>query len=499
MRIEDQREDYIDPSSIFHLYLPVTNMITVTYSQYLNSYYFLQDSFVGGEDYKNPKYSTQTIKKTTVVDEKLVINTATKNSYLIPHTEESIQKYNSRLSCAVYLNLVEPIISAYCSPLEQVKRTFTDEGLAELFKTGSEFYNELDYSSFIKFVAEQTALFGHVFVVMDFITDNSGKVISLKPLVLNPIKVKEIYLSDIDYKLEGISWELSEKEETYVVLTRAGYQIIKDKKVIQQIPLKEGMPFPIKVVYFKKDTSKDYPFGISLVSDTAEIGKKIYNLASWLDEVAKNTGFPFLALPINEDISKVPPESKIAVGTANAIQYPANSGAPQYVETSGQSTEQLRQMIKDNISQAFQTKGLNSFELIDSQAASGVSIKIRNNFFESKAKTFLQNINALENWIMNFASIAMGLETVEYSIVYPTNLMAPDAAAQIQNWISLLQTAKDFNQPISSGLFQLVFEQIVNTGFSLTDAQKKELMDKLQVNDPTPVDQASTTDATLSN
>lgn len=455
-------------------------MITINYSDCINNYYFLQDSFLGGESYRNPKYASQVVNKSVVIDDKITISSATYNSYLTPHTEEKPTSYLKRKETAVYLNLVEPIISAYVSPLEQVKRNYSNDQMNAWLSEGVDFYSELDYPSFIKFVAEQTALFGHVFVVMDHTTDEVGNVLSIKPLVLNPIQVKEVYLDETTLALTGVEWERA--DDTSIKVTREAFIIEKDE-VTTTIPLKEGSPFPVRVVYFKKDMSKPYPYGISLVSDTAEIGRKIYNLSSWLDEVAKNTGFPFLALPTNKDAGEIPTESKIAVGTANAVQYPANSGAPQYVETSGQSTDQLRQMIKDEISKAFQTKGLNSFELVDSQAASGVSIKIRNNFFESKAKTFLQNIKALEKWIMDYISFVLELDTVEYSIMYPTNIVVPDASAQIQNWITLLQTKKEFTGDVSNNLFVLVFEQILNQGFSLTEEQKKQIIDSITSND----------------
>lgn len=459
-----------------HIY---NQMIKINYQQHINNYYFLQDSFLGGEDYKHPKYAVQSIVHTSYIEEKPITSLTKENSYLIPHRQESIDAYRKRLDCAVYLNLVEPIVSAFTSPLEQVKRTFTSPELAILFAEGRQFYDELDYPAFVKFVAEQTAEFGNVFVVMDYVTDQAGKVISMKPLVLNPIQVKDVYLSDEDHSFIGLSWERA--DEKIVFVSAEGFQIYdeEDGKLIQTIPLQPGLPFPVKIVYFKKDMSKCYPFGISLVSDTAEIGKKIYNLSSWLDEVAKNTGFPFLGIPFNQDNGAIPPEAKLSIGTAKAIAYPANAGAPQYIEPSGNSAQQLREMIQDEIKKAFQTKGLNSFEMVDSQAASGVSIKIRNNFYESKAKTFLQNIQSLETWIMVTASQLLGLTEKEWNITYPVNLVAPDTSAQIQNWISLLQTAKDFGQAITPELFKTVFGQIIDQGFSISQEEKNKIMKEL--------------------
>jgi len=470
-------------------------MIKVNYQEHINNYYFLQDSFLGGDDYKYPKYSVQSVIHTSIVEEKPVTSVTKEKSYLIPHRQESIQAFRERHNCAVYLNLVEPIISAYTAPLEQVKRSFSNPELGALFAEGRQFYDELDYSAFVKFVAEQTAEFGHVFVVMDHITDETGKLVAMKPLVLNPIQVKDVYLSDEDRSFIGLSWERG--DEKVVVVSAEGFQIFDEEteKLIQTIPLQPGLPFPIKVVYFKKDMSKCYPFGISLISDTAEIGKKIYNLSSWLDEIAKNTGFPFLAIPFNQDNGAIPPEAKIAIGTAKAIAYPANAGAPQIIEPNGTSAEQLRAMIQDEIKKAFQTKGLNSFEMVDSQAASGVSIKIRNNFYESKAKTFLQNIQSLETWIMLTASQLLGLTDKEWVITYPVNLVAPDTSAQIQNWISLLQTAKEYGQVITPELFKTVFGQILDGGFSISQDEKDKLLSELdkgsvnQVQTPTPAGQ----------
>lgn len=447
-------------------------MITIDYKRYINTYYFLQDSFVGGDDYRNPKYASQTLNRKVVIDDIIHNTVSSYNSYLIPHEGETTISYLQRKENAVYLNLVEPVISAYTSPLEQVNRTYTNDIMIEVFGNGKDFYRGLDYQSFIKFIAEQTALFGHLFIVMDNLTDESGEFTKLVPVVLNPIQIKEVFLSEIDFSIEGIEWE--RMDGASIKATKQGFEIEKDKKK-EFFSLKEGYPFPVQVVYFKKDMSKDFPMGLSLVSDTAEIGKKIYNQSSWLDEVARNTGFPFLALPNDMNAGEIPVESKIAVGTKNAIQYPSNSGAPSYVETSGQSTEQLREIIRDEISNAFRTKGLNSFELVDSVAASGVSIKIRNSLFESKAKTFLQNIHSLELWIMNYLSIILGLDQVEYSIMYPVNIVAPDAASQIQNWLSLLQTAKEYSS-VTPELFNLVFNQLLAQGFSLTDEQKQTFL-----------------------
>lgn len=452
-------------------------MIKVNYSKYINNYYFLQDSFLGGENYKNPEYTVQTIAKTTFVDEKPVTTATTAKSYLIPHRQEGIEAYRLRQNTAVYLNLVEPIISAYTAPLEQVTRVFTNDELQGLFEEGKEFYDELDYPAFVKFVAEQTAEFGHVFVVIDYVTDNSGKVTAVKPLILNPIQVKDVYLSDEDHKFVALSWDRADGKT--VVASADGFDILESDKVIQNIPLLPGITFPIKVVYFQKDMSKPYPMGMSLVSDTAEIGKKIYNLSSWLDEVAKNTGFPILALPFNQENGAIPPESKLVAGTAKGIAYPANAGAPQWIEPAGHSAEQLRQMIQDEIKKAFQMKGLNSFEMIDSSASSGVSIKIRNSFYESKAKTFLQNIRSMEVWLMEMTSAVLGLTDKQWVISYPINLVAPDASAQIQNWISLLQTAKTYGRTITPELFKTVFGEILDQGFSVSQEQKDRILEAL--------------------
>lgn len=462
-------------------------MKTVTYKQYINHLHFLQDSYIGGEDYKNPKYCSQTAKRSLFKDSELVgTSTQSFNSYLIPHEEEAPDSFATRRELAKYLNIVEPVISAYCSPLEQVKRTYSDETLSQVMQS-KEFYSDMDYPAFVKFAAKQDALFGFGFVVLDY-EQIDGQDPKLKVVYLNPLQVKAVYLSDDETKLEGLMWE--QGEQYIKVLREVGFQVFEENKeteelkLISTVPFAEGIDFPVKTIYFQKDTSKEYPYGISLVSDTADVGKSIYNLSSWLDEISRNAGFPFLAIPFNVGNGEIPGESKKTIGTKNALAYPANSGTPSWIESSGNSAKNIREQISEEIKRAFQVKGLNSFELIDSQAASGVSIKIRNSNFESKAKDFLGNIKALEEWILSIASIYLGIEDGQYTVFYPTNIIAPDPSGEIQNWLTLLNTAKEQGKQLKNEIFEFVFKKIIDTGFSLSQDEKK-LFDNMFVNDQT--------------
>lgn len=451
-------------------------MKTVNYKQYINHLHFLQDSYNGGEDYRNPKYCSQVAKRSLFRESDLVgYNTKAFNSYLIPHEEEDPGSFETRKELAKYLNIVEPVVSAYCSPLEQVKRTIANEELATLFRK-KEFYSDMDYPAFVKYAAKQDALFGFGFVVIDYEVIE-GQEPRLKVVYLNPIQVKEIYMSDDETRLEGILWEQGEQ---YIrVLRDVGFQLCMENEetdelvVVSTVSFPEGITFPVKTVYFQKDTSKEYPYGISLVSDTADVAKSIYNQSSWLDEISRNAGFPFLSIPFNVGNGEIPAESKKTIGTKNALAYPANSGTPSWVESSGNSAKNIREQISEEIKRAFQVKGLNSFELIDSQAASGVSIKIRNSNFESKAKDFLQNIKSLEEWIMSTASIYLGIEDGQYTIFYPNNIIAPDPSGEIQNWLTLLNTAKEQGKQFNNQIFEFVFKKIIDTAFSLSEDEKK--------------------------
>ena len=451
-------------------------MKTVNYKQYINHLHFLQDSYNGGEDYRNPKYCSQVAKRSLFRESDLVgYNTKAFNSYLIPHEEEDPGSFETRKELAKYLNIVEPVVSAYCSPLEQVKRTIANEELATLFRK-KEFYSDMDYPAFVKYAAKQDALFGFGFVVIDYEVIE-GQEPRLKVVYLNPIQVKEIYMSDDETRLEGILWEQGEQ---YIrVLRDVGFQLCMENEetdelvVVSTVSFPEGITFPVKTVYFQKDTSKEYPYGISLVSDTADVAKSIYNQSSWLDEISRNAGFPFLSIPFNVGNGEIPAESKKTIGTKNALAYPANSGTPSWVESSGNSAKNIREQISEEIKRAFQVKGLNSFELIDSQAASGVSIKIRNSNFESKAKDFLQNIKSLEEWIMSTASIYLGIEDGQYTVFYPSNIIAPDPSGEIQNWLTLLNTAKEQGKQFNNQIFEFVFKKIIDTAFSLSEDEKK--------------------------
>lgn len=451
-------------------------MKTVNYKQYINHLHFLQDSYNGGEDYKNPKYCLQTAKRAVFKDSELTgYNSKMYSSYLIPHEEEDPSSFASRRELAKYLNIVEPVVSAYCSPLEQVKRTIANEELKTIIMN-KEFYSDMDYQAFIKYAAKQDALFGFGFVVIDYEVIE-GQEPKLKVVYLNPIQIKEIYMSDDETRLEGLLWE--QGEQYIKVLRDVGFQVFRENEetdelvLVSSVPFPTGITFPVKTIYFQKDTSKEYPYGISLVSDTADVAKSIYNQSSWLDEISRNAGFPFLSIPFNVENGQIPGESKKIVGTKNALAYPANSGTPSWVESSGNSAKNIREQISEEIKRAFQVKGLNSFELIDSQAASGVSIKIRNSNFESKAKDFLQNIKSLEEWILSTASIYLNIDDGQYTIFYPNNIIAPDPSGEIQNWLTLLTTAKEQGKQFNNQIFEFVFKKIIDTAFSLSEDEKK--------------------------
>ena len=89
-----------------------------TYQNIRGHLHFLKDSYRGGYSYSNPTESTLAaveIFETEILTDGTLNKVSAGNfrSYLIPHDGESAASFSSRNKSACYINLVQPVVSAY--------------------------------------------------------------------------------------------------------------------------------------------------------------------------------------------------------------------------------------------------------------------------------------------------------------------------------------------------------------------------------------------------
>ena len=105
--------------------------------------------------------------------------------------------------------------------------------------------------------------------------------------------------------------------------------------VVEHIPLAPGLNgnLPILACYYQKDTASIVPVGISLIETQAAIGREVYNLQSYSQDILR-MHFPQLTYPIKESNGALTPEAQKAMGTTTAITYDSETNAPSYISPS---------------------------------------------------------------------------------------------------------------------------------------------------------------------
>lgn len=425
------------------------------YDSYRERSLFLYSSMIGGDAYKNPPQSplsTAQVYEVRVNSSGSIYDTlaGTCNSYLVPHQSEKLRDFKNRHAVSSYINIVEPIVKAYSDAVTSNVRR--DLGTINSFIKEVD-YHEQDWSGFVESQARFTALYGFMFTVVD--TDG----VQPKAIQVHPHQVafadvgptgkltSFAYCTDTFIASAGtqvVTIRLYNQDGWYDLQGKIniseGINSQRDKlEIVNQgpLPLSTG-ELPILVSYYSKDTTNRYPYGYSLVDDTADHAREIYNLSSLLYDINRKAMFPQLTMPIHSERGSLSTQTKLEVGTGRVLTYNSDGGSPSFISPSTEPTRELREHIKEKIVLAFRLKSLDVGIDQSVQESSGIQLRIKRADFESRAKSFANNMLSYELKLARLFAVMGGVSETGISIEYPKSFTLPDVSEQIANALSVI-------------------------------------------------------------
>lgn len=447
-----------------------------TYDQIREHLQFLQDSYKGGYSYKYPSaliLAKQTTTQFVAAEGKVIqVNGNTYNTYLIPHEGESDEKFSNRLKTATYLNLCEPIVSAYVdSATNSITRNLNSLSNKLDFPVD---YQGTKYEDFIQQSATEFAVNGFSFVL---VTVDDLKL--PKFTLIDPTKVAYIITDDfgelIEFAFINQSQIVNENKPSVqnIILTRITKESISvnagqvditngysaaDLELISEIPLPAslGGKLPIVIGFFERDTKSITPLGISLIETQADIAKKVYNLQSYSFDILQKH-FPQLVYPLSKERGLMPTDAQKAVGTGVALTYNSDTNAPSYISPSSESTDAIRQECEWLIEEAYKEAKMSKDS--SSVPQSGLALRLKSRDFENAVKRFAKQIKSFELALLELTAKMTG-EDFDSEVSINEKFSMQDVSETLQNAITLISLSNEIGAPeeVKKELFKYVLD-----------------------------------------
>ena len=464
-----------------------------TYQNIRGHLLFLKDSYRGGYNYTNPAESTLAsvnLYVNNISEDGTLSRVSAGNfrSYLIPHEGESVSSFSSRIKIASYINLVQPVVSAYVDSVmtKKIERTF---GKLENHMSDNVDFQGSSYEEFLKNVAIDACVEGWTFVFVDVNPEDPTKI---RYVLIDPTKVELIAVDDFGKIIDFAFVTQSEVANASapavqnITLVRInsdgihtlrgnvnyekGYDINKLEKV-ETIELAPGLngKLPIVTCFYQKDTSSIIPVGISLIETQAAIGREVYNLQSYAQDILR-MHFPQLTYPIKGSGGgggELTPEAARAMGTTVALTYDSETNPPNYINPSKDSTDALKAQSDWLIEKAMAAAylDLNSSSGVNS---SGFALTIKSREFENAVKRFSSELSKFEKKLLQVSSEVLGISGDPGFVVrYPDKFSPNDIASALQTAKTVLDISKEYNIGTVAKQEALIF--IVTNALGLSD------------------------------
>jgi hypothetical protein len=492
-------------------------MNELTFDTYRAQWAFLWDSYWGGERYRFPTPTAlssasvragQTTRVTEagqpIIEERAVV------SYLVPHPAEDDRSFAQRIALATYLNLVQPVVDAYAEAATSgVSRDVgaLESLLDDVNQRGS------SWGEFVEEVARWAAVYGIVAAVVDAPEerDDVRSRADERDAGMRPYAtiVHPTAWAWIDTDERGRVTEFAYVEEAYADPETRGRDVVRLRVYardgwsvrVGSVAAGAGLeahrgafavdhdeagnarrgPLPgvlrgeLPVVFcaYKRDTAGRRPMGMSLVADTATTARLIYNCLSWVSEIHRHAGFPFLALPLRSTGGQMDPATRVAVGPSRALPYDSGAGLPTYVQPSSESPRELREHCVFLFQAALRTAGLEMAADASAQVQSGEALRIRSRDFESRCKRFARNLQRFEEGTLRLFAAYAGTPSERIRVTYAQRFTLPDPAVDLANALKLLVEV-----PVEIGAQAKVaaVEQALRAVLALPDERFTEVM-----------------------
>lgn len=496
---------------------------------------FIGDAYEGGQAWDCPSSSTlgtatlygyrvattdqrdsngQLTGAQTVIAEAV---TGTERSYLVPWPGETAGNFARRKSLAVYVNLVEPIVDAYCDAI--VPRVKRDLGAA------SQYLSNLDgdgqaWSELVSDAALQAALDGVCAVVIDLPETNPaatraeerelgvGLAATAVPLASwawmradHRGRVEEFAYADTSVADESTAVGAGQRVclwvwradcdgkpggwAVYELNVAPGEELGKargrtggDARPVRSGPLHPALKgrIPVAFCYHRRVRGRvRVPRGKSLAASPATIGRQIYQLLSQVEDTQRRAP-PFLSVP-TKATNGLDPDTKAKVGPDQAIPAPEGAGLPSWVTFPSDSLVDLRAHVAFLVGLAYRVSGLEVQADTSAQVQSGEALRVRSRGFEARAQRFAKSLEDFERRAMDIAAALLGLNRAEITVTYPQRYVMGDPSELLAAAVLLLQTLGD---RLGDTATVEAIRQALNAALALDDATATKALAEIE-------------------
>lgn len=485
---------------------------------------FLADAYEGGEAWERPSSATlgtATLYGYTVTttddgrQQAVEVSNGTVRTYLVPWPGESKANFTRRRSLATYINLVCPIVDAYCDAI--VPKVTRSLGVLEPYLANLDGDGQT-WADLVSDAALAAALDGVAAVVIDtpekndatnraeeqaagvglraavvplaswaWLREDDGRVCEFAyadQATVDDTAISQrvrvwVWRSERDEKTGVLTATWSVYEHTLAVGVEVGSaraEIMgREPKRTGPLPASLGGRLPVVFVYHRRVRRSRVPRGQSLAASPAAIGRQVYQLMSMIEDVQRRAP-PFLSVP-TESKGGLEPETAAKVGPDQALPAPASGGVPSWVTFPAEPLADIRAHIAFLVALAYRVAGLEVQADATAQVQSGEALRVRSRDFEARAMKFAQNLQSFEKRALSLCATLLGLPD-EATTTYPQRFVQTDPAEALASVLLLFQSGIA-DKLGADGAIEVV-RQGVNAAVTLDAAQLNAITEELK-------------------
>jgi len=445
--------------------------------------------------------------------------TASRVSYLVPFPAEDDRSFDLRCQLATYVNPVQLIVDAYAQGCTgEVQRNFGSDGLAAQMDDVDLRGNS--WGELTEDKARWASVYGILATIIDAPKVNTAKnraeelAAKIRPycIVVHPTAwawvdvdaighVTEFAYVDEPY-VESVSANSMSRDRDVTVRVylgaceqhpRGAWQVRKGtitttgglekqrgsfSTIVEEgeLPAVLEGEIPVRFLAYQRDTTSRYPLGDSLVEDAAMLARCIYNKRSWEQQIAREAGFPTLAIPMKATGGMLDANTTAAIGPSKGIGYDSSTGAPSWIQPSSEWAKDLRESSMADFQFAMRSAGLELAADASAQAQSGEALRIKSRDYDKRAARFARNLARDELACLRLYALLAGEPIDAITVTYPKRFTLPDLTADLDRALKILAA------PFEIGKTARIAAQMqaINASIVLSDEQQTAVREEIE-------------------
>jgi len=400
------------------------------YQEYYDTWEYLLQSFIGGQEYKNAQHLTR-------------------------YQLETDEEYNARIRSTPLENHCRSVISTYNSFLfrERPYRYFAD---IAAYPEVESFLWDADYegrtlNNFMKEASTWSSVFGHCWVVVS--KPNVGaqtlaeeRALGVRPYVsvLTPLVVLDwdytrqpngkVELTYFRY-LEDTTGELSTVREWTPEFIKTNVVDTGKDMVVEEF-IEDNLLGVVPVVCVYNGRSVIRGFGVSDIVDIADAQKFIYNATSEVEQSIRLDSHPSLVKT---------PETQAGIGAGSLINMPENLDPglkPYLLEFGGASIDSIYSSINHTIEAIDKMANTGAVRATESRSMSGVAMETEFQLLNARLSEKSDNLELAEEGIWTLFAMYLGMPWNGY-VKYADSYNIRDTKSEIEQLKIAKETATD--------------------------------------------------------